>query len=439
MEVSVIVLREKSKVELYKFLDGILSRLLIFNLEEIDQRKEILGEILDSRRVYVLLDDQETYYQDILTFPLLKGSELKRTILYELISTLGEKARFSFDTVGIKEDEAGISSLVQVIGIKESFFQYLLESFKKFKDLIELIIPYPISYSNFDQGPGVLILETYEDKTKLSIIHQGVVYLHRSLAIGSSNTSKEDYIARLNDEIDRITYYMRQNYDRYFEVRKLLYFSEKKDFTLVFESLRFPKENIQISNYRGGLLAPYILLNIDPKKFSLNILPPVVTYREVSPYIFLFLSLSFLVFTSLFTLSAIKLKKYESTLQHAMEDSRSRLHEDITFVKSNKVYLLTAGISRYQFPQSDLLKLLSMSTPEHVRISYLKTQWSPSGIYFSMELYFDGVPNFKREDLVKEFLNNLNSTGRFKNLNYTRSTREKEYSFNITGILNVKE
>ncbi|MEO0230419.1 MAG: hypothetical protein ABIL77_02560 [candidate division WOR-3 bacterium] len=434
MKISVLVLKPDNVVDVYIFLNGSLESLSSTNLVELNNQK-IVEEISSSKRVYVLLDDQEFYYQNILQLPLLKGGELKKSISYELISYFEEKARFSFDTIGLKEDESGVSSLVQVVGIKESSFQKMVDSFRSFSDLIELVLPYPIAYTNFDPSQGVLIVETYEDKTKLILTHSGNVYLYRILPIGSSKTSKDEYLDRLMGEIERSTYYVKQNFDRSFEIRKLFYFVEDKSFQDVFDSFRLFKEPINLENYRGGLVAPYLLLDVDPKKIPLNILPPIVTYREISPYIFLFLLFAFIIQTALFGFSAYRLKRYSTQLRTAIENTRWKLQSELEYVKKNKMWLLTSGITNYQYAPDEFLKILSMSLLRGIRVSYLKTMRSPKGLEFTLEVEFENVPNFKREDLVREFVAKLKATGNIETVNYGVYKKGNELSYNIYGFM----
>jgi hypothetical protein len=434
MKIAVFLIKQNFSADLYIFEDGVLEGLFFLSGEEFKASK-FPSRMRGVDKVYVLLDDPNIYYLNLLRLPNLRSSELKKTVNYELISILGEKARFAFETVAIKEDEAGISSLVLVNGIKESYFNELVEYLKNYRDLIELIVSYPISYYNFDTGKSALIVELYEDKTKMTVLMGGAVVLYRTIPVGSQRVTPEDLTLRLREEIERITYYVRQNYDRTFELRKLYYFAEDKKVGTLFGRFGVVSEEIELPIYRGGDIAPYIVSQKNPKEFILNILPPIVSYREISPYIYLILLLSFLFYSALFGYSYGRLLRYERTLSRTLDNLRSGVYQNLTYIRENRMLMLTSGLSQADVPLEELLKAVSASLERGMRVSYFKAERQVSGLNFSLTFDFENVPDFKKADLIESFINRLNSYGTFQNLRYEVQTQGDKREYLVKGVM----
>jgi len=182
MKTAVFHIKQGFTTNLYIFSGNTLEGLFLISREELKASK-FPPKLRGIDKVYVLLDDPDGYYLNLLKLPGsgLRVGELKKIINYELLSILGEKARFAFEVVATQEDETGISSLVLVNGIKETYFNEIVDYLRNYRDLIELVISYPISYYNYDLGRGTLILELYEDKTKMTVLMGGAVVLYRTL------------------------------------------------------------------------------------------------------------------------------------------------------------------------------------------------------------------------------------------------------------------
>ncbi|MDI6851756.1 MAG: hypothetical protein QMD82_07485 [bacterium] len=436
MKIAVFNIKQGFSANLYIFNENVLEGLFFISGEEFKASK-FPQMMRGVDKVYVLLDDPDGYYLNLLKLPGpgLRAGELKKIINYELVSILGEKARFAFEVIATKEDETGISSLVLVNGIKESYFNEMVEYLRNYRDLIELVVSYPISYYNYDLGRGTLILELYEDKTKMTVLMGGVVILYRTLPVGSQTTDTEGLVLRLRDEIERITYYVRQNYDRTFEVKKMYYFTEDRSFTRLLSGIKIESEAIELPLYRGGDLAPYIVAQKSPKEFILNILPPIVSYKEISPFIYLFLLLSFLIYSGLFSYSYFRLLKYERSLSKALENLKTGVYQNLSYIRENRMWMLTSGLSQADVPLGDFLKAVSASLGRGMRLTYLKMERQASSFAFSLTIDFDNVPDFKKVDLLKSFTERLGSYGIFQNLVYEVQSRGDKREYRVKGVI----
>jgi len=247
--------------------------------------------------------------------------------------------------------------------------------------------------------------------------------------------NSEDLFLRLRDEIERITYYVKQNYDRTFELRKMYYFTEDKNFSDLLRGLGIESELLELPLYRGGDVAPYIVAQKSPKDFILNILPPIVSYREISPYIYLFLLLSFFLYSALFSYSYFRLFKYERNLSKALENLRTGVYQNLTYIRENRMWMLTSALSQAEVPLGDFLMAVSASLERGMRVTYLKSERHVSGLAFSLNIDFDNVPDFKKVDLLKSFTERLSSYGIFYNLSYEVQSRGEKKEYRVKGVM----
>ncbi len=434
MKISIFTFKPDFFAELYIFVDNFLEGLYFLSEKDLLNRS-FYQKVRGSDKVYVLLDDPYNYFTSLSKFPLLKDSELKKAIGFELISNFGERARYSFETVGIREDESGLSALVLYTGIKESYFSKILEYLRDFKDLIDLVIPYPLAYKDFDTSLGTMILEVYEDRTKMTVLLNGAIVLTRLINLGSGKVSQEEMITRILDEVERISYFVKQNFERNFEFKKIYYFMENKNARIDFRSLGVVSEALELSHYRGGEVVPYLLLQKDPRKFTLNILPPIVSYREVSPYIFLFSLLLFLSYNVLFALTYNRYREYQGVLRNAYDNLRAGINKSVEFIKQNRMDIIVENLNQWDAPLDDLIKMVSANLERGMRLSYFKAENRSEGLNFYLDLDFDNVPEFKKEDLVKAFVERLRNVGSFKNLAYSTVSVEGKKVFRVTGIM----
>lgn len=434
MKTSVILVKPDKTFQVYQFEDRILTNFFVIGSDSLSQHK-FFPELKRADKIFVLLDDFSSYYFNILRLPLVKAGELRKAVNLELISIFGEKARFSHDVVYVKEEEGQMFSFVQVFGIRESYFQSLLESLKGLKDLVEVIIPYPVTYTDLDSLFGVLLLEVYEDRSKITILSNGTVYLYRVLSFGSHGMGSTEFTERIQTEIERSTYFIRQNFDRNFEIKKIYYFLEDRGFPLNLASLRAPLEALDLVGYRGGEVAPYMLLQKAPKDLRLNIVPPVVSYREISPYIFALLTLAFLIYNGFFLYSYQKLLNHKRAMERFMSNLKTGILTDLNFARKNKMLLVTRGIVENNKPVDELLKIFSAVIPRDSKIANINCRNQKDGVDFEVDFEFLNTPDFKKAQLLDAIADSIAKISGFERISKVKGSESGDVKiFRITGF-----